>query len=251
MAATLKLDTIWPARQQLRLTLPLPVVKSPQGEQDCPMLDEAVQFALDGQPPVSVQRGYYDYTTHDWSEPTKTCYDHATVIFEAPLAGGRLRLTASSPAGEASLMVNIPAAFQPAIVDPQPSYPRAAVVKLQIPPAFLGSVGLDALPAQEMAATCTSESPICFDVEFYKHDGGDCEDGGYAHASAVGCDGTTISILVPASADYQVDDLYLTYWLWLGPERVLPVEACVGFASCSGIIGRRGVFAPVTIDVGS
>ena len=214
------------------------------------MLDEAVQFALDGAAPVSVQRGFYDYTDHDWSEPTRACYDHATVVFEAPLGGGRLALTATSPDGESSLRVDIPAAFQPTVVDSQPSYPHAAIVKLQVPPAFLASIGLDALPVQEMNATCTSDSPICFDVELYKHDGGDFEHGGYAQSSAVGCDGTTISIPIPTNADYQVDDLYLTYWLWLNPDRVLPVDACVGFASCSGVIVRRGVFAPVTINVG-
>jgi hypothetical protein len=247
MAVTVKLATNWPARQQLTLTLPLPVVKNPQRHEDCPMLDEAVEFALGGQAPLGVQRGYYDYTQHDFGEPTRACYDHATVVFDVPLAGGRLPLTATSPDGESSLMVDIPPAFQPTVVDPQPSYPRAAILTLQVPPEFLASIGMSALPF-DVNGAFTGGTALSFDVAFYKHDGGDYDHGGYLQSSDVSCDGTTISIPIPTSADYQIDDIYLTYWL--NRERVLDVDACAGLASCSGVIGMPGIFAPVTINVG-
>jgi hypothetical protein len=246
MAAAVKLDVVWPARRQLTLTLPLPLVKNPQYAWDCPMLDSTIQFSLDGQAPISVQRGYYDYTEHDWGEPTRACYRQATVVFEVPLAGGRLPLAATSADGQASMMVDIAAAFQPTIVDPQPSYPRASEVKLQLPPDFLASLGLDVLPVHERDATCNGASPICFEVSLYRHDAYDDLMAGYAQGSAVGCDGTTLSIPIPANADYQLDDLYLTYNVWA--ERAFPVDACVGFGSCSGILGIHGIFAPVTIN---
>lgn len=171
------------------------------------------------------------------------------MIFEVPLAGGLLPLTATSAEGQASMVLDITAAFQPTIVDPQPRYAHAATVKLEVPPDFLTSLGLDALPGHPMDTICTSDSPICFDVSLYRHGGYDQGMAGFAQGSSVGCDGTTLSIPIPTNADYQVDDLYLTYHVWA--ERAFTPDACVGFASCAGTLGIHGVFAPVTVNVGS
>lgn len=242
MEASLWLSAASRAQRQLTLTLPLPVVTSPNQPEDCPVLDEAIRFSLDGRAPVSESRGSYQERGSDCTSCViKSCTRLATIVFGVPLEGGRLALVASSPDGEASVLLDVAAAYQPTIVSPQPCYARGGAVELELPPEFLPSIGLAALPVLAPQTPCPVDFALCFGVSLYAH-GGD-----YAQDSSATSSGETVSAFIPTNARAQVDDLYLTYRANSAPP--LTTSACTGFAYCTGLPLNYGLFAPVTVEV--
>jgi hypothetical protein len=221
----------------LVLTLVLPQVAHPSGPEDCPMLDQTIRFTLGDEPPVHYSPGYYVVIDKEWSGPTKTCGQTAEVTFNAPLAGGRVKLAAVSPDGEASVMVDLPPAYQPTIVDAQPSYRPGGVITLQPPPEFLTDVGITTLPVQDMGTFCFGP-PLCFEALLYP------QGGVQEQYTDIGSDGATLSVYVPTTTG--VYDVYVDYRF--DSARPLAVDECVGYRGCSGLT-TGGTFAPVTVDV--
>ena len=225
------------ATQHLTLTLPLPLIASPQASSDCPMLDETIQFSLGGQPPYAVSRGASELTIHDFGPDTRECASAAYVVFIVPIEGGRLPLRAWSSDGEAGMVVNIPPAYQPTFVSPRPAYAPGDQVRLELPSAFCRDLGID--------------SPISVSFNAVLVD----ETGNWAVSSEgttgedfVASDSTGVTVTIRKNATPQTDQLYLRYEGNF--DMVLPVEDCVGFNSCSGSIRGLQLLAPVSIKVG-